>query len=294
MINANNEPIVLVSTADNNYAIALAVTIKSAIVNLKNKRRVVLYVLNGDITQANKDKILKSLDPEQVEIFWLKPDETLLSNMKLDENYNTLAIYYRLFIPQLIPQHFHKAIYLDSDIVVLGDLEELWNIDVQDTYVFAAQDIWKRYIRNAKGLRNYEETGISPDHKYFNAGVLIINLEKWRTDNIGAKAIEYLEQNKEYIRLHDQDGLNAVLAGQWKELDPTWNQMQAIHEYSSWTESPYTEEVYNRALHNPNIVHFATFPKPWQENCKHPKQDLFFEYLNLTAWNSPVLVNSHS
>ncbi|MEG4204413.1 glycosyltransferase family 8 protein [Microcoleus sp. Pol7_A1] len=299
MTNTKNQPIVLVSTADDNYAMALAVTVKSALVNLKNKRKVLLYVLDGNITPAKKHKILKSLDSELIEIFWVQPDEALFVNMKIDEKYNTLAVYYRLFIPELIPQHFDKAIYLDSDIVVLGDLEQLWNSDIGDNYVLAVQDIWQRYIRKAKGLRNYQEIGLSPDYKYFNAGVLVINLEKWRADNIGTKAIEFLEQNRDYVRWHDQDGLNGVLAGKWGELDPRWNQMQAIYEYSSWTESPYTEDVFNQVLHNPHIVHFATFPKPWQQNCKHPKQDLFFDYLALTAWGctdtslpNPSIINS--
>lgn len=292
MTNTNNEPIVLISTADDNYAMPLAVTVKSALINLQNKRQVVLYVLDGNITPANKHKIVQSLNSDLIDIFWVQPDESLLVNMKLDDKYNTLVVYYRLFISQLIPQHFKKAIYIDSDVVVLGDLEQLWHIDVGDKYLLAVQDIWQRYVR--KAMKNYQKIGIDPDYKYFNAGVLLINLEKWRSDNLGTKALEFIEQNRKYLRWHDQDGLNGVLTGQWGELDPKWNQMKAIYDYSSWTESPYTEDVFNQVLHNPQIVHFADFPKPWQPNCKHPKQDLFFEYLALTAWGSTDTSLLHS
>ncbi|MEG4345020.1 glycosyltransferase family 8 protein [Microcoleus sp. A003_D6] len=284
MTNTNHEPIVLISTADDNYAMPLAVTVKSVLVNLKNKRKVVLYVLDGNITPANKHKIAKSLDSELIEIFWVQPDESLLVNMKLDDKYNTLVVYYRLFIGQLIPKYFNKAIYIDSDVVVLGDLEQLWNLDVGDQYLLAVQDTWQRYIK--KAMKHYDKIGIHPDYKYFNAGVLVINLEKWRADNVGTNALEFITRNRDYLRWHDQDGLNGVLAGKWGELDPSWNQMKAIYDYSSWTESPYTEEAFNQALHHPRIVHFADFPKPWQPNCKHPKQDLFFQYMAMTAWNS--------
>ena len=84
---------------------------------------------------------------------------------------------------------------------------------------------------------------------------------------------------------YDDTGLLTTEIMKWGELDPRWNQMHAIHEYSSWTESPYEEDVYNDVLHNPYIVHFTTPPKPWQRSCKHPCQDLFFHYLDMTDWS---------
>ena len=284
MVNSNNEPIVLVCAADDNYGMPLTTTVHSALVNLKNKQKVVLFIIDGGIRESTKRKIIKSLSSEQVEISFVQANEALLENMKVSDVL-TLATYYRLLIPELLPKHFEKVIYLDSDLIVKGDLGQLWNIDLGDNYVLAVQDICQRYIWNAGGLRNYQQLGISPESKYFNGGVLVINLEKWRAENTGRKTIEFLEQNKEYVQWHDQDGLNGVLAGKWGELDPRWNQMHAIHEYSLWTESPYEEDVYNDVLHNPYIVHFTTPPKPWQRGCKHPSKDLFFQYLDQTAWS---------
>lgn len=135
------------------------------------------------------------------------------------------------------------------------------------------------------GLRNYRELGINPNYKYFNAGLLVINLDKWRRDNIGEKVVKFLQDNKDYVRDHDQDGLNGVLAGQWGELDPRWNQMPRIYTYSSWEDSPYDRESYNALLHDPYIIHYTTPPKPWQRGCPHPAIDLFFQYLDQTAWS---------
>jgi lipopolysaccharide biosynthesis glycosyltransferase len=115
--------------------------------------------------------------------------------------------------------------------------------------------------------------------------MLVINLDKWRTDNIPLKVIEYLERNKEYVRDHDQDGLNGVLAGQWGELSPRWNQMPRIYSYASWQESPYDEQLYNELLNHPYIVHYTTPPKPWHKGCEHPNTALFFQYLDQTAWS---------
>ncbi len=264
--NQEQEPIVLVCAADENYAMPLAVTVSSASLNLKFQQRIELFVIDGGIKKSTKSRIKKSLASKSLNISWVQPTEKLLDKLPLTDILTT-ATYYRLLIAQLIPTHFHKAIYLDTDVVVKGDLSQLWNIDIGDNYVLAVQDISQRSF------------------KYFNSGVLVINLEKWRTDNTGSKVIEYIEQNRDSIRWLDQDGLNGVLAEKWGELDPRWNQMHAIHEYSSWTESPYEEDVYNDVLHNPYIVHFTTPPKPWQRSCKHPCQNLFFHYLDMTDWS---------
>ncbi|MBD2292512.1 glycosyltransferase family 8 protein [Anabaena sphaerica FACHB-251] len=286
-INSNFQPIILVCAADNNYAMPLAVTVRSALANFKSNRKIGLFILDGGISKSNKNKIIKSLKSEQVDISWIQIDETQLNNLVLTRHLTTTS-YYRLLITQFLPPEFDKAIYLDTDMVVKGNLEELWNIPLEDNYVLAVQDDVELYISMSDGLRNYQDVGICPNHKYFNSGLLVINLEKWRSDNIGQKALEYIKQNREYVR-NDQDGLNAVLAGKWKEIHPRWNQMPRIYDYSSWQESPHPEDIYEELLHKPYIIHFTNSPKPWyaglKTECTHPKKDLFFQYLDMTYWS---------
>lgn len=287
-VDSTLQPIILVCAADNNYAMPLAVMVRSALANLESNRKIALFILDGGISKSNKNKITKSLQSEQIDISWLQIDDTQLNNLILTGHLTTAA-YYRLLIPKLLPPEFNKAIYLDSDMIVKGNLEELWNIPLKDNYVLAVQDDHQLYISMSEGLRNYQDTGICPDYKYFNSGLLVINLEKWRKENIGAKIIEYINQNKEYVKDNDQDGLNAILAGKWGEIHPRWNQMPRIYDYSSWQESPYPEDIYKELLHKPYIIHFTNSPKPWyaglQAECKHPKKDLFFQYLDMTSWS---------
>ncbi|HEY9606723.1 MAG TPA: glycosyltransferase family 8 protein [Allocoleopsis sp.] len=284
MTTLKNQPITIVCAADENYAMPLAVTLRSAVINLKNKPKVSIYVIDGGISQRSKRRIIKSCGSPHVAISWVQPNESLLANLKV-ERYLTIVTYYRLLIPQIIPAQFDKVIYLDSDMLVKGDLEELWQIDIGDNYVLAVQDDNQRFISMSGGLRNYQELGINPDYKYFNAGLLVINLDKWQRDSIGEKVVKFLQDNKDYVRDHDQDGLNGVLAGQWGELDPRWNQMPRIYSYSSWEDSPYDRELYHALLHDPYIIHYTTPPKPWQRGCLHPATNLFFQYLDQTAWS---------
>ena len=286
-INSKFQPIILVCAADNNYAMPLAVTVRSALANLKSNRKIALFILDGGISKSNKKKIIKSLQSEKLDISWIQIDETQLTNLVLTRHLTTTA-YYRLLITKFLPLEFDKAIYLDTDMIVKGNLEELWNIPLEDNYALAVQDDVELYISMSEGLRNYQDVGIWPNYKYFNSGLLVINLEKWRSENIGEKVLEYIRQNREYVR-NDQDGLNAILAGKWGEIHPRWNQMPRIYDYSSWQESPHAEDIYKELLHQPCIIHFTNSPKPWyaglKAECRHPKKDLFFQYLDMTDWS---------
>lgn len=286
-INSKFQPIILVCAADNNYAMPLAVTVRSALANLKSNRKIALFILDGGISKSNKKKIIKSLQSEKLDISWIQVDETQLKNPVLTRHI-TVASYYRLLITEFLPPEFDKAIYLDTDMVVKGNLEELWNIPLEDNYLLAVQDDVQLYISMCDGLRKDYNLGSVSDYKYFNAGLLVINLEKWRKENIGVKVIEYIEQNRKYL-INDQDGLNAILVGKWGEIHPRWNQMPRIYDYSSWQESPHTEDIYEELLHKPYIIHFTNSPKPWyaglKAECRHPKKDLFFQYLDMTDWS---------
>ncbi|MBV8885384.1 MAG: hypothetical protein JO235_15515, partial [Chroococcidiopsidaceae cyanobacterium CP_BM_RX_35] len=130
-----------------------------------------------------------------------------------------------------------------------------------------------------------KELGISSDCKYFNAGVLVINLKKWRAENMSEKVIEYVIKNPKFILWADQDGLNPVLAGKWNMLNPRWNQQSSIHDFSFWKDSPFSEEMYNDVVHHPYIIHFSAPYKPWNSLKAHPSKHLFFQYLDMTAWS---------
>jgi lipopolysaccharide biosynthesis glycosyltransferase len=283
---ALKQPLVLVCAADDNYAMPLAVTARSAIANLQSDRPVALFILDGGISKTNKRKITRSLDSKQVEISWLTLDNALFANLTEDRHL-TITAYYRLLLPQILPPEFKKAIYLDTDMVVTGNLEEIWNIDIGDNYVLAVQDDTQLTISMCPSVRDYEQLGISPDCKYFNSGLLVINMDKWRADNIGHRVIEYIRQNIQY-RPNDQDALNAIVAGKWGELHPKWNQMPGVYYPDFKERNPLPPEVYQELLHQPCVIHFTNTPKPWcaglRTECTHPKKDLFFRYVDMTAW----------
>jgi lipopolysaccharide biosynthesis glycosyltransferase len=281
-----SDPVVVVCAADNNYAMPLSVTLRSAIENFKSNRRLVLFVIDGGIEEQNKQKITKTFASKQVDFQFLQPNDALLSGMQLSERF-TLAKFHRLLIAELLPSHFSKAIYLDSDMIVTGNLAELWDIEIGENHVLAVQDLYIAYVSSPGGLKNYRELGIPSTQKYFNSGVLVINLNKWRTNRVGMKVITYVRDNEDILTLQDQEGLNAILAGKWGELDLRWNQITYIHNYQAWPDSQLKNDLklrYKELADKPYVIHFTSSKKPWKPGCKHPKKIFFFYYLSMTAY----------
>jgi lipopolysaccharide biosynthesis glycosyltransferase len=267
----------------------LAVTVTSALKNLNPDYKMILYILDGGIRAASKKKILASLDSDQLEVYWIKPSSDRIKYMllKCQASNHPISNYYRLLLTEIIPKEYSKVIYLDTDIVVEGDLSRLWKIDIQDAYVLAVQDPVHRTLQQAAHLNRLglvdQTASEGTDHKYLNAGVLVINLDKWRAEGIAERIIGCIIENPE-LPFPDQDATNLVLAGKWKELDPQWNQVHVVHFLASPEDSPYSLSKHQAAIENPHIIHYTTRPKPWGKNCIHPQRDRFFAYLDQTGW----------
>ena len=274
---------IVVCAADNNYAMQLAVVARSALQNLARDRQLFLFVIDGGITPKNKAKIARSIDSPRCHITWLNPDVHALAEAPTS-GHITAAAYLRFFIPDLLPTQIGKAIYLDSDLIVNADLSQLWDLPIEETALLAVQEFSIPYVSHENGLINHQALGLTAHHKYFNSGVLVFNLKRWRAENLRLKIFQYILNNRKYIRLHDQDALNALLANDWRELDPRWNQTPEIFRFTAWQESPFTEEIFNCVLTDPYIIHFASAAKPWNSREFYPANDLFFQYVDQTAW----------
>ncbi|MBW4554039.1 MAG: glycosyltransferase family 8 protein [Aphanocapsa sp. GSE-SYN-MK-11-07L] len=297
-------PIFIVCAADNNYAMPLAVTMRSVIENLKADRKIIFFVIDGGITTFNQQKILKSLPNRQCDVQFLQISDALVklireahelpesSDLGIKSDYVSIASFYRLLISDILPPEIEKVIYLDCDLIVEGDLEQLWQVNLDENYLLAVRDTWIPNVSCPTAKLNYEQLGIAPGSKYFNAGVLVLNLKKWRANQMSPKALQYFKQNLPYIGWYDQGLLNALLVGQWGELDPRWNfNATSFYDYASenylpWHESKsmFSEETYNNLVRHPFILHYVSVKKPW--TSRHtPRKDLFFKYIDMTLWS---------
>lgn len=215
---------------------------------------------------------------QNARINWLEVQVGGLADIKIVHRYMSPLIYVRLLIPDLLPVDVEKVLYLDSDIVVNDDIGELWDIDLSQKTLFAVRDRIA-FVSAPGGLANYRELGIAPDAKYFNSGVLLMNLKRWRDRGISERVFSYLRTYRDFIQMGDQDGLNAVLFDDWGELEFRWNWQ--IIPSKNWLG---IQPCWVPESDSQSLVHFVTSEKPWLPACEYEERKYFFDYLDRTEW----------
>ncbi len=278
-IHPKDSSITIATSVDNNYAAPLAVMLRSLCENLKSHRRVQCYVLYKEIDANLKIKIENSICSDKIELNWVKVDDDRMTDLKVTQHV-TEAAFYRLIISDVLEKFVSKVIYLDCDMIINEDIGKLWDIEMEDEYVLAVPEVAKnaRYVSSPEGLKLYKELGLNPKNKVFNTGVMVINLRKWRDNNVVSCLIDYMRANKEHILWWDQDVLNAVLANNWGQLDPRWNLLSQIFDYGIWDKILFGLKKYTKLVMEPYIIHFNTGLKPWHKDNTHPYRNLFHHY----------------
>jgi lipopolysaccharide biosynthesis glycosyltransferase len=266
-----SDSISIVCVCDDHYVMLLGALLKSIEINHKRSHDLHFYIVEDGVTEFNKNKLAKSVKSDLVVITWLSIKNCIPRDTKLPVDSSSLPsnIYARLFIAEFLPSHIKKVIYLDVDMIVLQDIATLWDVQFDDKIVAAVQDQFIQTVSRWGGVANYQELNIHPENKYFNSGLMIINLEKWKSANIPSRVISCIENNKVHSQFADQYGLNAVLYADWYELDPLWNRFA------------YSEDE------NPYLIHF-TGRKPIYKtyNFSEVYKTYFYDYLNQTEWRN--------
>ncbi len=236
----SNIPIFL--SSDNNYAPFVATTMASICDNTKSF--INFSVLDGGISEENKGKICElKAKFNNFSIEFIKIDvEKEFKGFEIMEHF-TLSANSRFLIADLKP-NLDKAIYLDVDIIVLGDIKELYNQNLEDYTIGAIEE---KYFKE-NNTYFYENYDAEYEHNYFNSGVLLIHLAKWRKEKISAKLFAIEEKERTKLQYVDQDLLNIYFLNNYKILDEKFN---------------VTTSSRRRNI-KPFIRHFTTAYKPWE------------------------------
>lgn len=250
-------PIIL--AADSNFLPFVYVTIHSILQNRKGDYQLEFYILIPSNTK--KMDCNAKWEFEGYEIIYVEVAEDVFPDVYTTK-YLTKVTYYRLLIPNLFPQ-YEKCIYLDADIYACDDICELYDIDVSDVYLSAGlgTDIWftEEYER---GLADYLQ--IPSAKLYFNAGVLVMNLDKLRIDDMEAK---FLECSKKKWECQDQDILNICCYGKVKIFNLRYNLYSfsfGYQEQQALMQTRFFLTEIKESLEKPCLVHFvAPYTKPW-------------------------------
>ena len=266
----------IVMAFDDTYAQHSAAAMASILLNCDASSRFRFHILDGGISSDKKEKLLKLKKLRDFEITFYDMTKYDWSIFPDNHIHTSEAAYYRLRIPEILPRNITKVLYLDGDIIVEQDLKELWNIDLSNSALGAVED--------ANGINLGMRLGVSK--KYFNSGVLLLNLEKFRQANSTKKIVKYVENNRKQISYHDQDILNGMFNDQYKEIPLKWNAGHSMYVPDRRLKHTYTDDDALIARKNPGIIHF-TENKPWYWGwIPHPLEDEYWKYLKYTEFYS--------
>lgn len=295
-----SEEIVLVSAADDAYALPLAVTVRSALDRLGPGRQMQLFVVDGGISSASRDRLSASWRDPRLSVEWLRPRAGRLSGVPVS-GHVTASTYLRLILPEVMPRGVDRAIYLDSDMLVRRDLGALWDepqgawplLAVQDqaapfldcSTMAVNFDRCKSRLAAVHPVANFRELGLPGNAPYLNGGMLVADLAHWRSEGLSQRLLDCLRDNPEYVLWWDQYALNVVFAGRWRAVDCRWNQGAHIFTYATWRESPMDKQTLRALKNDPWIVHYCSPEKPWNDPCSHPFTAEFRETASRTAWS---------
>jgi lipopolysaccharide biosynthesis glycosyltransferase len=189
----------------------------------------------------------------------------------------TIDTYTRIWLAEFFPATVDRVLYLDADIVVVGSIAPLWSTDLAGA-LMGAVDI----PGSDQGVRRL---GLRAEDGYFNAGVLLIDLARWRATRADQTVIDYIHAYPERLE-YDQDALNACFRSVTKRLDYRWNVIRPFFRepLALPLERAEIETIRREAL----IIHFNGGSKPWSYFCDHPRRGEYEKYLRMTAWRDYV------
>lgn len=256
-------------SSDDNYVPCLSVAVKSLIDHASAENNYRIIVLHTGMKEKSIEE-LKTLETKNVKFSFenvSKKVKGIEKDLELRlRDYYSVAIYYRLFIPSMFPE-YQKAIYLDADIVILDDIAKMYNIDMKGNILAAVSDAT---INNTNDFIIYakQALGVIPP-KYFNSGVLLMDLRKMREEKIEEKFLYLLVKYNLETAAPDQDYLNILCKDKVLYLDETWDKMPDFGEY-----------IEEEKLH---IIHYNMFRKPWHYEDV-PYSEVFWKYAKQTKY----------
>ena len=243
---------------DKNYEQHFGVALTSVILSNMNCH-INLYLITDVVDDDLKEKLIRLSKTYDISFQYYTIDSPeKLDNLKVSAHISKAA-YYRLLIPDILPVSIDKVLYLDSDLVVKSSLEELYNLEIADEYFLAAHGSRKK--------------------RFFNSGVMLLNLKKWREENLSERVIDFALNNESILIHWDQTALNNIVGSDFLPIGIRWNLQVDL--------GTKKHERHESSLNfdDAKIVHFIGSRKPWYFWSLDKRKKIYDYYLNQSLWS---------
>ena len=280
------EVIHIALTIDENYVRYCTVVIASVLENNKEEPVVFHVVANGLSAQSRSQLTLQAAKGGSKVFFYAAPSSLLCDfQLKWGGKRLSMTVFYRCVLATILPDYVKQVIYMDCDVLVLQSLRGLWNTRMEGYAMAGVQDLLKT------PEEYFVRLGYDRKHGYVNGGVLLLNLDYWRNNDVENRLKKYFKEHTAQIVRNDQDIMNAVLIHEKIMLDFKWNVQIDVFGTDNYKDEALREKCLQIAS-DIGILHYCYRKKPWHYNCIHPLRELFFEYERLTPFDDYASLSS--
>lgn len=273
-------------TFNDNFVPQTAASIMSVLENNKSAESIDFYLIIMEVSKRNQEKLKKMIEKyhRKVHFIELKDLDSYFGFSFNTGSFHPIVLS-RLLVDQLLPKNINRILYIDGDTICRGNLDELFTLDMHGKIIGMA-------FESTFGIKKKQSLGLE-NTNYYNAGVLLIDLKKWREDKIGTKIINFFDKEKDRknFRYNDQDILNCYFKDKIFTLSPKYNYTNALDRYYyhdlKAIEKPakyYSKDIIKDARKNPIIVHYLGEERPWRKYNTHKYRHDYKKYLNMTDW----------
>lgn len=286
----------VVYTADDAFASALGISLMSLYECSKDLEEIRLYILSDNISKTNMERIESIADRYgRSKPIWIDAiDISRELNLPVQADRGSNVQYARIFIGRILEEK--RILYVDADVMFRSSIRELWNFPLNGHIAAALLDAFSKQYRT--------EWELPPDAPVYNNGILVVDLDLWRKQEIEKKSLDVLRRRKGKIMKSDLGLLNLVLSTSTVKISPVWNAVTIFFDFDYdemiyYRKPPsdfYSREEIEACVRDPKIVHFtSSFAsyRPWQEGCEHPYAAEWRQYKQISPWADEPLQKPH-
>lgn len=271
--------------ADENYVVYGGVSITSLFENNKNADEIYVHFLVSGIDNDTRLKLKKLEEKYNRKIILYDADmlKQRIIDLGATIHDGSYATYYKLFLQEFIPEEVERILYVDDDTIILGDLSELFTMDMKESHL--------AIVKDSDRVPYLDETEEEKKRCRYNCGVMLININKWKEYHCQSEIEQYMRTHNNYF--NDQDMLNRMYFEKILPLPCEYNvqplnyaftakQYFSVYRYNNY----YTYEEVERGRKNIKIAHFFHWcgESAWNKGTLHPYRKVFRDYLNISPW----------
>lgn len=275
----------IVYIATDSYVPLMGISMTSVLMNKKEMQNLDFYICSTDISETHKEQLRQLTEQYGSRIFFIDVSD-YASHFEFEfstSGFHSIVLA-RLLLADYMPEEVQKVLYLDSDVIVNGDLSELDSVNLKGK-AFAAVPELHMPQKEKKNI------GLKKEDIYFNCGVMLINLEFWRKNHAAEKFLHYFEKKQGQLLYNDQDILNHCCKGRIEKLSHTFNYNPALYYFPRYFIRNYQPEYdsssseYKEIRKSPKMIHFLGEERPWYHGNYSPYRKIYEYYREHSLWS---------